>query len=168
MPDSCRFLGIVSWLQCCLQPCQEAGGRVCDVSMAHKLFFSYLFSPILACTRWGYLRRKLCACVCVWSANDSQSCSFCWSSGGFECWQHTLRVCFYSLFHPSYSSPLVATFIHAPNLPPPPPPPPDSIQSSQQTQLHMIPPGTFPVASSGSFDLVPIRRATPVRPWAGR
>lgn len=63
MPDSCRFLGIVSWLQCCLQPCQEAGGRVCDVSMAHKLFFSYLFSPILACTRWGYLRHKLCVCV---------------------------------------------------------------------------------------------------------
>lgn len=25
-------------------------GRVCDVSMAHTLFFSYLFSPILAGT----------------------------------------------------------------------------------------------------------------------
>ena len=28
----------------------EAGGRVCDVSMAHTLFFSYLFSPVLAGT----------------------------------------------------------------------------------------------------------------------
>lgn len=164
MPDSCRFLGIVSWLQCCLQPCQEAGGRVCDVSMAHSFssviyFLRFWLVPDEAI--WGT------SCVCVWSANDSQSCSFCWSSGGFECWQHTLRVCFYSLFHPSYSSSLVATFIHAPNLPSPPPPP-DSIQSSQQTQLHMIPPGTFPVASSGSFDLVPIQPAMPVRPWAGR
>lgn len=28
----------------------EAGGRVCDVSMAHTLLFSYLFSPVLTST----------------------------------------------------------------------------------------------------------------------
>lgn len=43
MPDSCRFLGIVSWLQCCLQPCQEAGGRVCDVS-AQAFLQLFIFS----------------------------------------------------------------------------------------------------------------------------